>query len=243
MRPGRQLGEPGVGAFGVVGQRRGQQVGQQTQGRLARRFVMRSRGAGHHIIGRPALPQTREGGVRSVLALLSVVVLLAFAALPRAEAAGAHDFGFVSIEGEPLPLSGWQGKPVLVVNTASFCGYTRQYAGLVELWRRYRERGLVVLGVPSNDFGGQEPGSAGEIKEFCEVNFDVDFPLTEKQTVKGAAAHPFFRWAAAEREAPGWNFHKYLIGPDGRMLASFPSGTEPMAPEMLAAVERALARP
>ena len=134
------------------------------------------------------------------------------------EAGDAYQFEFVSIDGEKLPLAEWRGRPVLVVNTASFCGYTPQYRDLEALWRRYQPRGLVVLGVPSNDFGEQEPGTASEIKEFCAINYQVDFPLTEKYRVVGGAAHPFYRWVAAqlgEGAAPRWNFHKYLAAPTG----------------------------
>ena len=160
-------------------------------------------------------------------------------------AATAYDFTFTAIEGQPLPLASFRGKTVLVVNTASFCGFTRQYAGLQEVWERYRDRGLVVLGVPSNDFGGQEPGTEAEIKEFCEVNFDVDFPLAEKEQVVGPDAHPFYRWAAEQlgaAAAPRWNFHKYLVGPDGRLVAWFPTRTEPTAPEVTEAIEANLPR-
>ncbi len=141
----------------------------------------------------------------------------------------AHDFSFNSIDGDPLPMSQYKGKAVLVVNTASFCGYTPQYEGLQSLWTEYRDKGLVVLGVPSNDFGAQEPGTAEEIKDFCEANFDVDFPLTAKQVVKGGDAHPFYQWAADEKgasNAPRWNFHKYLVAPDGALVEAFPSGVE-----------------
>ena len=134
----------------------------------------------------------------------------------------AHNFSFVAIDGQALPLSRYAGKAVLVVNTASRCGFTRQYADLQDLWQRYQDRGLVVLGVPSNDFGGQEPGTEVEIKSFCEVNFNVDFPLTEKAIVKGSKAHPFFQWAGESLGAmakPRWNFHKYLITPDGRLAS------------------------
>jgi glutathione peroxidase len=158
-------------------------------------------------------------------------------------AANAHDFSFRAIEGGALPLAGYKGRPVLVVNTASQCGFTKQYAGLQELWTRYRERGLVVLGVPSNDFGGQEPGSEAEIKKFCAVNFDVDFPLAAKETVKGEGAHPFYKWAAAElgvMAAPRWNFHKYLIGPDGKLVDWFSTPTDPMASRVTAAIEALL---
>ena len=162
------------------------------------------------------------------------------------DAGDAYQFDFVSLEGEKLPLAAWRGYPVMVVNTASFCGYTPQYRDLEGLWQRYRERGLVVLGVPSNDFGEQEPGSAAEIKQFCETNYQVDFPLTEKYRVIGAAAHPFYRWVAAqlgEAGAPRWNFHKYLVARDGRTVRGFPTRTAPDSREMLQAIEAALAAP
>jgi glutathione peroxidase len=184
--------------------------------------------------------------LRSLLLILAV--LAAPAALADNAAKGsptvAYDFDFIAIEGHPLPLSQYRGQPLLVVNTASFCGFTPQYTALQEVWQRYRDRGLVVLGVPSNDFGGQEPGSETEIKTFCETNFDIDFPMTRKQTVRGPDAHPLYRWLAAELGAasvPKWNFHKYLIGRDGRPLAWFATGTEPTAPAVAAAIEQALA--
>jgi glutathione peroxidase len=171
--------------------------------------------------------------------------LLAFAAVTGPAAAGgsAHDFSFTAIEGGPLPLAQFKGRTVLVVNTASLCGYTPQYAALESLWQRYRDRGLVVLGVPSNDFGGQEPGSATEIKQFCETNYAVNFPLTAKVAVSGAGAHPFYKWAATElgqASKPRWNFHKYLVGPDGRLVAWFPTATEPGSETVTKAIEAAL---
>jgi glutathione peroxidase len=132
----------------------------------------------------------------------------------------------------------------MVVNTASECGFTPQYADLEALWQRYRDRGLVVLGVPSNDFGAQEPGSESEIKGFCEKNYGVDFPLTAKQTVIGGDAHPFYRWVvdqAGEDAAPKWNFHKYLIGREGELVGLWPSKVKPLAPEITAAIEEELA--
>ena len=152
----------------------------------------------------------------------------------------AHRFSFEAIAGGPLALSDYAGKAVLVVNTASFCGFTRQYEGLQRLWERYRDRGLVVLGVPSNDFGGQEPGSAAEIKAFCEVTYGIDFPMTSKVEVKGPSAHPFYRWAGAELGAPRWNFHKYLVGPDGGLRAAFGTRVEPDDESLGAAIEAAL---
>jgi len=161
-------------------------------------------------------------------------------------AADAYQFEFVSLDGGKLPLASWRGRPVLVVNTASFCGYTPQYRDLEALWRRYRERGLVVLGVPSNDFGQQEPGSASEIKQFCETNYQVDFPLTEKYRVIGGDAHPFYRWVAAqigEDGAPRWNFHKYLIGPDGSLAGVWPSRVGPLDPAITGEIEGMLQKP
>jgi glutathione peroxidase len=166
-------------------------------------------------------------------------------AMPAAEspAADAYQFRFAGIDGGSLPLSAWRGHPVLVVNTASFCGYTPQYRDLEAVWRRYRERGLVVLGVPSNDFGAQEPGTAAEIKQFCETNYEIDFPLAEKVHVIGANAHPFYRWVAAELgegAAPRWNFHKYLIGPDGQLAGTWPSGVRPTDPAIAGEIEKLL---
>lgn len=157
-----------------------------------------------------------------------------------APADNAFAFSFTSIEGEPLPLSAFRGKTVLVVNTASMCGFTPQYTALQEVWRRYRDRGFVVLGVPSNDFGGQEPGGEATIKEFCAVNFNVDFPMTSKEHVTGDDAHPFYRWAAEQvgvAGRPRWNFHKYLIAPDGRLVDWFSTMTSPTSDRVLRAIE------
>ena len=155
----------------------------------------------------------------------------------------AHDFAFAAIDGGPLPLSDFRGKALLVVNTASECGFTPQYAGLQRLWETYRDRGLVVLGVPSNQFGGQEPGDEAAIQAFCARNYGVDFPLTAKQSVIGPDAHPFYRWIgseAGEDALPRWNFHKYLVDPEGNLIGAWPSRVTPLAPELVAAVEKAL---
>lgn len=152
-------------------------------------------------------------------------------------------FNFTSIEGQPLSLSEYRGKAVLVVNTASRCGFTPQYAGLQSLWEKYRDRGLVVLGVPSNDFGGQEPGSEAEIKSFCEVNFDIDFPMTAKEVVSGNGAHPFYKWAGEELGAlsvPRWNFHKILLDTEGKAVDWFAPTTAPDADKLTAAIEKVL---
>jgi glutathione peroxidase len=184
------------------------------------------------------------------LARTGLALTLIASGMAGADAAGdrkmtAHDFSFTSIDGQPLPLKSYAGKPVLVVNTASFCGYTPQYQGLEAVWQKYRGRGLIVLGVPSNDFGEQEPGSAGEIKQFCETTYKIDFPLTEKQHVVGAQAHPFYKWIAAELGeggVPRWNFHKYLIAPDGSLAGAWPSRVTPESAEVAKAIEGALAR-
>jgi glutathione peroxidase len=147
---------------------------------------------------------------------------------PRVRAGGQPiDWSRVSLESigsGMVPTSDFDGRVVLLVNTASRCGFTRQYRGLEILWRRYRNRGVIVLGVPSNDFGRQEPGSDDEIERFCKTTFDITFPLSGKQAVRGPAAHPLYRWAAAQTGAlgtPSWNFHKILIGRDGRVVDWF----------------------
>ncbi len=158
-------------------------------------------------------------------------------------AADVADVRFDGIAGGEIALADYRGRPVLVVNTASLCGFTHQYAGLQALWERYRDAGLVVVGVPSDDFN-QEPGSADEIKEFCEVNFDVDFPLTAKVATRGADQHPFFaevEAALGARALPGWNFHKYLVGPDGELAAGWPTHVAPESAAITRAVEAGLA--
>ncbi len=172
-------------------------------------------------------------------ALMAGILTFCLGVFPS-HSASITDFTFTSIDGKPMPLSAYRGKTVLVVNTASQCGFTPQYAGLQKLWETYRDRGLVLLAVPSNDFGGQEPGSSKEIKEFCESTFGTDFPMTEKVVVKGDGAHPFYRWAKAslgDQGIPKWNFHKLLIGPDGQLLGGFASRITPQSPELTAAIE------
>ncbi len=155
----------------------------------------------------------------------------------------AADFTLRSIDGTMLPLKQFAGHPVLLVNVASACGFTPQYAGLQKLHEKYGAKGLVVLGVPSNDFGAQESGSEKEIKQFCETSFGVNFPMAAKEHVVGGNAHPLYRWIAeqlGEGGAPRWNFHKYLISKDGELLEAWGSRTTPEAPEVTAAIEKAL---
>ena len=156
----------------------------------------------------------------------------------------AHDFVFENLEGGDLRLADYAGKVVLVVNTASLCGFTPQYEGLQSLWETYRDRGLVVIGVPSADFGRQEYDSPGEIKQFCEINYGIDFPMTEKVRIKGADAHPFYLWIADQgrMKLPRWNFYKHLIDADGELVDWFASTTSPDSRKVIDAIEAHLPR-
>lgn len=162
------------------------------------------------------------------------------AANPPAGPETAFNFELTSIDGSPMPLSAFRGKALLVVNTASFCGYTGQYKGLQDLWSRYEAKGLVVIGVPANDFW-QEPKGDEAIKSFCEGAYGVTFPLAAKITVTGDAAHPFYKWLTAAAGPPNWNFHKYLIGRDGRVLRAFPTSQTPTSDEIVGWIDKALA--
>jgi len=151
-----------------------------------------------------------------------------------------------SLKGGALAPDLFQGKVVLLVNTASQCGFTPQYKGLQALWTAYRDKGLVILGVPSNDFGAQEPGTNTQVAQFCEVNYGVDFPLLEKSHVVGSEAHPLFKWATeitGTIGSPHWNFHKFLIGRDGQLVDWFSSVTSPDAGRLRDAIDKALAGP
>jgi glutathione peroxidase len=184
---------------------------------------------------------------RQILALAPAAI--ATAAAPRlawatamSNRVSAYGFSFTGLDGQPILLAEHAGHPIMIVNTASLCGYTPQYAGLQELWTRYRARGLFMIGVPSNDFGGQEPGGVSEIEKTAHGDYHVTFPLTQKAAVKGPSAHPFYRWAPTERplEAPRWNFHKYLIAGDGSLKAGFASAVEPTDPRIIATIETEL---
>ncbi len=145
------------------------------------------------------------------------------------------------LNGTPENLSTYQGKVVLVVNTASECGYTPQYAGLEKLHQEYKDKGVVVVGFPSNDFGAQEPGTAQEIAKFCELRFKVSFPMFEKVKTKGEGQSPVYEFLARQHGAPRWNFHKYVVGKDGQVKAAFPSSVEPESAELKKALDSALA--
>jgi glutathione peroxidase len=145
----------------------------------------------------------------------------------------AYDFSATDIDGQAQALSQYQGKVLLVVNVASKCGFTPQYAGLEQLWRDYRNQGLVVLGFPCDQFGHQEPGDAAEIKNFCSLTYDVDFPMFAKVEVNGAGAHPLWQWLKDEKggllgiDAIKWNFTKFLVGRDGRVLKRYAPTDKP----------------
>jgi glutathione peroxidase len=155
----------------------------------------------------------------------------------------AYAFSFPALASGDIRLAEYTGHPFLVVNTASQCGYTPQYAGLQQLWTEFHGRGLTIIGVPSNDFGGQEPGGAKEIAETAQHEYAVTFPIAAKAIVAGPGAHPFYKWAAQARPAdvPKWNFHKYLIGRDGYIADVFASAVEPTDTRVKTAIARALA--
>ena len=152
-----------------------------------------------------------------------------------------YDIEIESINGEIISLSKYKGKTIFLVNVASNCGFTKQYADLQNLWEKYREKDLIVIGIPSNQFGGQEPGSNTEIKDFCETNFNINFPMTEKIDVIGKNAHPFFKWARenyGNGAIPKWNFHKIIVGKDGKVANTFSSITRPSSEKFRKAIEK-----
>ena len=151
-----------------------------------------------------------------------------------------HNISARTIEGETQSLGDYKGKVVLVVNTASECGSTPQYAGLEGLWRHYRDRGLVVLGFPSNDFGAQEPGSEAQIKQFCDTHFKTTFPLFAKVKTMGEGQSPVYRFLTADYGEPKWNFYKYLVNRDGKVVKAFPNSVPPEDHGLRAAIEAEL---
>jgi glutathione peroxidase len=183
---------------------------------------------------------------RTIAALLFTVLVLS-GAPPPAPAATAPcppmlDHKFVNLMDEPLSLCQHAGKVVLVVNTASECGYTPQYDGLEKLYRRYRDKGFVVLGFPANDFGGQEPGTNKEIAQFCRINYGITFPVFAKTAVVGANANPLFRQLTAKTgKPPRWNFHKYLLDRAGQPAAVFESAVDPEDRRIIGQIEKLLA--
>ena len=152
----------------------------------------------------------------------------------------AHDFKFNSIDGQTINLNDYKEKVIVVVNVASRCGFTKQYDGLQNLWTNYKDKDLIIIGVPTNDFK-QEPGSNAEIKNFCETNFNINFPITEKMNVLGKNAHPFYKWAKenfGKGAIPKWNFHKIIIGKNGKVVDTFASITNPSSKKFLNSIEK-----
>tara|TARA_Y100000590_G_scaffold103595_1_gene117722 strand:+ start:2295 stop:2849 length:555 start_codon:yes stop_codon:yes gene_type:complete len=155
----------------------------------------------------------------------------------------AYDFSFNDLDGTKLNLAEFQNKIIIVVNVASQCGFTKQYNDMQKVWEKYQNKGLVMIGVPSNDFGNQEPGDNSEIKNFCEAKFGITFPMTEKVIVKGDNAHPFFIWAKknyGKDAVPKWNFHKIIIGKNGKIYDTFASITKPTSKKFIKTIEDAL---
>lgn len=174
-----------------------------------------------------------------ILLVASACTAVSFAHADTCPALLKHNFK--TLQGEPRQLCDYKGKVLLVVNTASYCGYTEQYKGLQALQDRFRVRGLVVLGFPANDFGRQEPGSNAEVADFCERTYRVKFPMFEKSSVVAGAANPLYEALfVASGERPKWNFHKYLIAGDGKTVKSFASKVSPESSELVGAVEALL---
>jgi len=180
--------------------------------------------------------------MKKIFVLLALLGMTAMAADRT-----VYDFTLNSIVGQPTPLSTYKGKVVLLVNVASRCGFTPQYTGLESLYETYKDRGFVIIGVPANNFGGQEPGTNQEIKTFCSAKYHVTFPMMAKVSVKGSDITPLYQFLTDKSANPdtggeiGWNFTKFLIGPDGKIIARFDSKVEPGSPEVTSAVEKALA--
>ena len=154
-----------------------------------------------------------------------------------------YDFSFKDLDGSNLNLSEYKNKVIIVINVASQCGFTKQYEDMQKVWDKYQEKGVIMLGIPSNDFGNQEPGTNNEIKNFCEAKFGITFPMTEKVTVKGENAHSFYLWAKKEYGSsaiPKWNFHKIIVGKKGKIVDTFASMTNPSSKKFIQAIEEAL---
>ncbi len=174
-----------------------------------------------------------------------VPITLAFAlgaapAAPKENPMSFFDFKTNTLDGKPADLAQYKGKVVVVVNTASACGFTPQYDGLEKLYEEMKDSGVVVLGFPSNDFGGQEPGTHEEIKKFCTLKFNVRFPMFEKVKTKGEGQSPIYAFLASKNGEPKWNFHKYVVGKDGQVKNAFKSSVTPQSTELRSAIAAAL---
>ena len=183
--------------------------------------------------------------LKNKLFLITIVILLfSFFNLNNKSSgeisSSAYDFSFTDIDGKNFPLSQFRGKPLLVFNSASKCGFTSQYSGIQKIHENYKNKGLIVIGVPSDNFN-QEPGSEEDIKKFCMVNFNITFHLTKKSDVIGENAHPLFKWINANYDAkPKWNFYKFLINKEGKLEKHFSSMTPPSSPELISVINKIL---
>jgi len=176
---------------------------------------------------------------------LAILIIFSLMSITTADTDSVYNFSPTTIDGEETSLNQYNGKVLLIVNTASECGFTPQYEGLQALYEKYQDQGLIVLGFPANNFGGQEPGSDEEIKQFCTVNFDVSFPLFSKVSVKGEDQHPLFSYltTASNPDFTGeikWNFEKFLIDKEGKLVRRFRSDTTPKSNSILKAIESTL---
>ena len=181
---------------------------------------------------------------RMIRAALAFAFFLIASPMATAACPPLLDLKMSTLTEDAVPLCRYQGKVLLVVNTASQCGYTPQYEGLEKLYKRYKDKGLVVMGFPSNDFGAQEPGSNKEIAQFCEVNYGVSFPMFSKSPVAKGAVNPFYqKLAQASGSRPQWNFHKYLVDRKGEKVLAYESGVEPGDAKLVKEIERLLAQP
>ncbi len=180
----------------------------------------------------------------NVLLIILITIMFSFSNKVSAKYEKTiYDYEIESITGEKINFSVYKNKPILLVNVASQCGFTKQYEDLQNLWEKYQDKGLIVIGLPSNQFGGQEPGSNSEIKNFCEVNFKIDFPMTTKIDVKGENIDPIYKWALknyGKKAAPKWNFYKILINKDGKIEQTYSSITNPMSKKITNEIEKIL---
>lgn len=174
------------------------------------------------------------------LSLLTGLLLLSTSMNQADPVSSLYDLKVTALDGTPVDLAQYKGKVALVVNTASKCGFTPQYAGLEKLYTDYKEKGFVILGFPSNDFRGQEPGTAQEIATFCSTKYNVTFPMFEKVKTKGKDQSPVYQFVTSSHGQPKWNFHKYLIDKNGQVIGEFPSKVTPESPELRTAIDAAL---
>ena len=182
--------------------------------------------------------------INKIKIFILIIVMSIFTENLKAENnKSAYEFNFNDLDGSPISLSEYKNKVIVIINVASQCGFTKQYEDMQKIWEKYQTKDFVMIGVPSNDFGGQEPGTNKEIKNFCESKFGITFPMTEKTSVKGELAHPFFKWAKdtyGKSAIPKWNFHKIIIDKNGRISETYSSITKPSSNKFIRTIEKLL---